>query len=533
MSNVYDFFLDPRLMTDVPYDFATGAAPAPNAGLLDPLPTYVDASGTTLPPPVGVGSNYVQNTGDLWAHPVQRPTLARAAANTSPGARWGGDVDLSSANAQQPQVQSATPPAPVPAQRQPTSDTQGLLPATQAQASDAGLLGRLRGTGKGGLFGMGGVDMSEWMPNMGMFQAGAALHGGKGFAGAADAMMKGATFDIANRNAAIKAQRDLMMRQIIASAPLLPDGTPDYRVVANQMARIGADPDTIAKMIDISRKGVPDLMTTDSYGRIVNVPGSLDAQRAKAAATAAPEVATDPLTGEKTLYDKFTGRPIGAGASAAPATIPGSGPSFDNVSSLRKEIGALKEVAKYSEALPSYRSMLKSASLNNSQADLDFIYGVAKIMDPESVVREGEQILIRNTQNLPDRVIAALNSIRGGERLSAEARANLLGVAQNRMTTMREEMDQRVAPFATRADRFKIRREDVLPNFEPLSERPPTAAEITKAWEQKDGKTVTDMRDGDIVRHPKTGVRAVLRGGVLVDTVTGKRVDPKTGKLID
>ena len=100
------------------------------------------------------------------------------------------------------------------------------------------------------------------------------------------------------------------------------------------------------------------------------------------------------------------------------------------MASLRKEVGALPEMKRYSEALPSYRSMLKSKSLTHAAGDIDFIYGVAKIFDPDSVVREGEMVIVRRTQSLPKGVKGwLLRIVQGGERLTPEAKERILDVA--------------------------------------------------------------------------------------------------------
>jgi hypothetical protein len=274
MPDYYDFYFDPRLMSGIPPELSADYAPVSDAGLLNP-DTYPYAQ-TPPPRPLGVGRP-VEAPLDL-ATDVSGAAgpLGRATAGVSPRATWGGSIDISSAS-RQPQVQSAAPPTPVPAQQGPTSGIAGLLPEA------------LRGSGKGGLFGMGSVDMSQWTPNMGLLGAGAALYEGKGYSEAAKAMMAGASWDQKTRAEALKAQRDAQLRQIMANAPRFADGSPDYSGIAGKLLASGADPETIGKFIEFGRKGLGEGQRRDAQGNIVYEPGALPGMREKAdASQAAP-----------------------------------------------------------------------------------------------------------------------------------------------------------------------------------------------------------------------------------------------------
>lgn len=167
-------------------------------------------------------------------------------------------------------------------------------------------------------------------------------------------------------------------------------------------------------------------------------------------------IVVDPYTG--------AGKPVtGLGAPA---------PKFEDVSSLRKEVGALDEVKAYSKAQPAYSSMIKSAGTPTSVADLDFVYGLAKIFDPDSVVREGEQVIIRRTQNLPNEVQGWLQHVAGtGGRLTPETRQRLLDVAQNRMGELHSSMETRTAPYLDIAKNARIDPSLIMPGVQPLPQR--------------------------------------------------------------
>lgn len=159
-----------------------------------------------------------------------------------------------------------------------------------------------------------------------------------------------------------------------------------------------------------------------------------------------------------------------------------AGPKFDDVSSVRKEISALPETKRYGEAVPIFRSMLNSKGVNSAAADLDFVYGVAKIFDPESVVREGEMKLVGKAQSIPEEIKALMGAVVSGQaRLSPEARDRILQVAQTRMTELRGAYDTRIEPYRGIAKRNQMNEADILPTLQDMPEFKSTAPPLPPA----------------------------------------------------
>jgi hypothetical protein len=183
--------------------------------------------------------------------------------------------------------------------------------------------------------------------------------------------------------------------------------------------------------------------------------------------------------------------PVG-GRPGSVMPIQTGGPKFDDISGVRKEVTNLPEVKRYSEALPVFRSMVASHSKNTSAADLDFVYGVAKIFDPDSVVREGEMKLVGKAQSLPEDVKGFISAVALGQgRLTPEARQRILEVARTRMGELEGSLNTRVEPYRGIAVRNRMNPDDILPRFQPLPDAPPpvsipTPAEI-KALKEKYG----------------------------------------------
>jgi hypothetical protein len=62
----------------------------------------------------------------------------------------------------------------------------------------------------------------------------------------------------------------------------------------------------------------------------------------------------------------------------------------EEATSLRKEVQGLPSYKNISQAAPIYKSMMDAVGRDSRASDVNMIYGLAKIMDPTSVVRESE-----------------------------------------------------------------------------------------------------------------------------------------------
>ena len=105
---------------------------------------------------------------------------------------------------------------------------------------------------------------------------------------------------------------------------------------------------------------------------------------------------------------------------------------FDNVSGLRKELEGQLSVKTYKGAIPSYASALKSP--DTPAGDQDMIYAFAKIMDPNSVVREGEANSVADLGTVGQKIYGELQKQLGeGGRFTPELRAQLRNTLANRV----------------------------------------------------------------------------------------------------
>jgi hypothetical protein len=80
-----------------------------------------------------------------------------------------------------------------------------------------------------------------------------------------------------------------------------------------------------------------------------------------------------------------------------------------------------------------------NASQDNAVGDLSLIFGYMKMLDPGSVVREGEFATAQNAAGVPDRVMNLYNRILSGERLNKDQREAFKGQAAGLMTAAQKQ----------------------------------------------------------------------------------------------
>lgn len=97
--------------------------------------------------------------------------------------------------------------------------------------------------------------------------------------------------------------------------------------------------------------------------------------------------------------------------------------------SLRKEFHAHPEVKAFSDVRQSYRTIEAIAQNPSAANDLALIFSYMKMLDPGSVVREGEFANAQNAAGVPDRVRNSYNRAMRGERLNPQQREQFLSSA--------------------------------------------------------------------------------------------------------
>jgi hypothetical protein len=74
----------------------------------------------------------------------------------------------------------------------------------------------------------------------------------------------------------------------------------------------------------------------------------------------------------------------------------------------------------------SYARMKSASAVNSGAGDIAVVYSYMKMLDPTSVVREGEYATAENTGGIPEKITNVYNKIISGQRLTPEQRRQFL-----------------------------------------------------------------------------------------------------------
>lgn len=149
--------------------------------------------------------------------------------------------------------------------------------------------------------------------------------------------------------------------------------------------------------------------------------------------------------------------------------------AFDRAGKLRNDYLSLPSVKSYTQALPVYAAGLRSKP--DAAGDLNLIYAYAKVMDPNSVVREREQASVAGGDTWINQKVAGLQKQLGqGGTFKPEFRKRLREEMAGRMTELDRQFIADRVNFKQNAQRNGVDPLDVVgehpgARFQPLEEQ--------------------------------------------------------------
>lgn len=135
---------------------------------------------------------------------------------------------------------------------------------------------------------------------------------------------------------------------------------------------------------------------------------------------------------------------------------------FKDEHQLRGELASNPTVKNFSEIKSGYGRMLEGQSAKTGAGDLAIVYGYMKMLDPTSVVREGEFATAEKTAGVPEQVRILYNKVLSGERLSDTVRQNFLGMSDGLYKRAEADVSKVQDQYRTLAQRYKLRPENVI-----------------------------------------------------------------------
>ena len=112
--------------------------------------------------------------------------------------------------------------------------------------------------------------------------------------------------------------------------------------------------------------------------------------------------------------------------------------------STRKEF--LAQAKPYIEISQAYRKIEEATKVPSAAGDVSLVFAFMKILDPGSVVREGEFATAQNAAGVPDRIRAQYNQAMKGEKLAPTQREDFLNQAKNLARSQKQMFESQLLP---------------------------------------------------------------------------------------
>jgi hypothetical protein len=168
---------------------------------------------------------------------------------------------------------------------------------------------------------------------------------------------------------------------------------------------------------------------------------------------------TDLKQGEvKIFYDPKTGKEVGR--------LEGPGGVLKYEDKIKAEEGLRKEVNTYAKDYTTIRdatsTLERVAKAGTAFSDMATIFQYMKILDPGSVVREGEFANAQNAAGVPDQVVNMYNKALQGNFLNQKQRDDIVARARDVATTKRTYYDGRLRQYSDLAKRSGLDPNNVI-----------------------------------------------------------------------
>lgn len=162
----------------------------------------------------------------------------------------------------------------------------------------------------------------------------------------------------------------------------------------------------------------------------------------------------------------------------------GTGTAFNQGDKLRSQFLSLNKP--FQEIRDAYSRVQAAAEKPSAAGDLALIFNYMKILDPGSVVREGEFATAQNAAGIPDRVRAMYNRVVSGERLAEDVRTDFVDRAGMLYQSQSSQYKRSLGEYKRLARESGLS-ESIFPDLG-LAERPQRKQGKDGKWYVNDGQ---------------------------------------------
>jgi len=134
--------------------------------------------------------------------------------------------------------------------------------------------------------------------------------------------------------------------------------------------------------------------------------------------------------------------------------------AFSQENTLRSQY--LTQTQPYTGIAQAFNKVSAAAKNPSAAGDLSLIFGYMKILDPASVVREGEFATAQNAAGIPTQVSNMYNKVLSGERLSETQRSDFMNQARNLVKSQKGQLDNFNSVYKDIASNYKLDAEKII-----------------------------------------------------------------------
>lgn len=256
---------------------------------------------------------------------------------------------------------------------------------------------------------------------------------------------------------ASKAQYDSQTAGLGVAARTVPDNQDEY-----SQWRAGLSPELQAKVPAMFSPAAAQIVQRMGMTPSENA-ATMD-RRVTAAETGRHNLASEAETAR--------GHSLSAGATVDAARITAGQHVFTNANSLRDDLR--KDTSNFGIVANSY-GQIQAAKIGGPISDIALMYAYMKMLDPNSVVREGEYATAQNAGGVPAQIQNMYNNLVGGGKLTGDIKTQIVGQAEKVYQQSKKDSDKVSDQYRGIAVRNGIDPQDIFIDKSSTAAAPPAA----------------------------------------------------------
>lgn len=187
-------------------------------------------------------------------------------------------------------------------------------------------------------------------------------------------------------------------------------------------------------------------------------------------------------------------------------------PSADLIKGLNSDITSFGK--NYNAVKSAANSLQALSKVNTGAAQLGIIFNYMKSLDPQSVVREGEQVQVMRSDGIWGQMKGYVDQLNAGNGLSQEARDNIVNAAKINANAMGQQFNQQVDEYLdTYGDTIPQGLKKSLGGRKAKLFDDVPAQSTPQGGNGKTKAAPSGISEGATATNPKTGQKLIYRNG--------------------